>query len=154
MASLPEHDKVLASLSEAVRTFMRDFAELNRLTTKEETSPRMIAFAIMMALSEINSTPPVTSYCLQDIPAYLMITAATIAVLNSVVLLKTRNKLQFSDGGVAISRENPELLMSLAQLLRSTFDRKLQQWKIFQNINSAMGGGVHSEYWLLQGGFW
>jgi len=132
---------------------MRDHPALNRLTSKEETSPRLIAFCIMMALSEINATPPLTTLSLVQVPAYLMILASVITVLESVILLKTRNKLEFNDGNVTISRENPQLIASMIQLFRSMFDRKLKDYKIAKSIDDALsgGGGVFSELWWVNG---
>ena len=153
--ALPEHDQNLEAMVSAVRAFMRDHPALNRLTSKEETSPRLIAFCVMMALSEINATPPLTSWSLSVVPAYLMILSSVVTVLESVVLLKTRNKLQFSDGGVTISRENPELIASMISLFRSTLDRKLKDYKIARSIDDALtgGGGVFSELWWVNGSY-
>ena len=41
-----------------VRLYLRDYAELNRLIDGEETSDRMLAWAVIDALDDINNTPP------------------------------------------------------------------------------------------------
>lgn len=159
VAGLPEHNELLARCSEMVTAFMRDHAELNRLTADQETSPRMVQFCIVMALNEANITPPCTNWTLAQFPPFLMLYGSIITILESLVLLKARNTLNFNDGGMTISRENPQLVAQLIQLFRSTYERKLNDYKIFMNISSALtgGGGVASELWAvnrLYGTWW
>jgi len=52
--------------TQLVRTFMRDFAELNLLIRGEESSDRMLAWATYDFVSDFNSTTPFTGIGLEE----------------------------------------------------------------------------------------
>jgi hypothetical protein len=137
-----------------VRLFTRDYPELNRLIEGYESNDRLIAWAILDALDLISNTPPWTGrYTVENFPfPHLLIRMATINLLESVGILMTRNHLPFSDGGiqVGISSKTP-MIQSWIGLLKASTDRTLKEWKIAKNIDAAWDGGVHSDYWYING---
>lgn len=142
---------------QTVRMYMRDFAELNRLIAGEETNDRMIAWAVLDALSNFNGTPPITSYSLEALfekqQHHLMMRLTVEAIIESVGLLQTRNHINYSTGGlnVGINDKTP-LLMNWLQYYKSFTAQKLQQVKVAFNIESILGPnnvGIHSEYWAV-----
>lgn len=151
----PSNNVALQQFVGVVRAFMRDYAELNRLITGQEHSDRLIAFAIIDALEDFNTTPPMTSYQLSNFPSKsLLRMGAIINLLESVGLLMTRNHLTFSDGGiqVGVSDKTP-LIQSWIQLFTNKYEQKKDRLKVALNIEGGWGGGVHSEY-LHTGGFY
>lgn len=153
----PSSDKVVGDYVQLIRTFIRDHEHLNRLIKGEETGDRMIAWAVVDTLDVINNEPPVDlTFALKDFPfPHLLIRGAVIAVLESVGILQTRNRVNYSDGGIrlSVSDKAPELQAWIG-LFRNDFYRKLARWKVSQNITQAIGTtGVYSEYWTLSGSY-
>tara|TARA_B100000886_G_C20408326_1_gene485847 strand:+ start:1424 stop:1954 length:531 start_codon:yes stop_codon:yes gene_type:complete len=141
-----------------VRAKLRDFPELNRLIEGRETSDREIAFAIVDAIDDFNTTPPLLgSYTIENFPSMsLLIRGAIINVLESVGLLQTRNQMSYSDGqgvGVGISDKAP-LLLNWIQLYQGQYEQKKFRLKQALNLGNALNGsGVPSEYVLINGYF-
>jgi hypothetical protein len=142
---------------QTVRLYLRDYAELNRLIAGEETNDRMIAWAVLDALSNFNGTPPITTFTLEDLferqQKHLMLRLTVEAVIESVGLLQTRNHINYSTGGlnVGINDKTP-LLMNWLQYFKSFTAQKMQQVKVAFNIESILGPsnvGIHSEYWAV-----
>ena len=139
-----------------VRAFMRDYPELNRLIKGEEHSDRLIAWAVIDALDDFNTTPPMTAYQLHNFPSkHLLLRGTVISLLESVGLLMTRNHLTFSDGGIqtgGLSDKTP-LIQSWIQLFTNKYEQKKDRLKVALNIEGGWGGGIHSEY-LWTGGYY
>lgn len=148
----------LLSVLALVRAKLRDYPELNRLIEGRETSDREIAFAIMEAIDDFNTTPPlIGSFNIDSFPSTsLLIRGSIINVLESVGLLQTRNQMSYSDGqgvGVGISDKTP-LLLNWIQLYQGQYEQKKFRLKQALNLNGALnGGGVPSEYVLINGYF-
>lgn len=140
-----------------VRLFLRDHAHLNRLISGEESSDRMIVWAVVDFLSDFNQTPPplgaFTLEQLLEINCYRLCRDGTvIALLESVAMLQTRNRLNFSDGGINVSVEDrgPELLQWVAKF-EGRYERSKREIKVSLNIQGMAGaGGVFSEFSLIQ----
>lgn len=154
--SFPSNNIALEQFVGLVRAYMRDYAELNRLIQGEEHSDRLIAWAVIDALDDFNTTPPMTAYQLINFPSKsLLLRATVINLLESVGLLMTRNHLSFSDGGVStggLSDKTP-LIQSWIQMFTNKYEEKKQKLKVALNIEGGWGGGVHSEY-LWTAGFY
>ncbi len=151
----PSNNIALQQFVGMVRAYMRDYPELNRLITGEEHSDRLIAWAIIDALEDFNTTPPMTQFQFSNFPSKgLLLRGAVINLLESVGLLMTRNHLTFSDGGiqVGVSDKTP-LIQSWIQLLTNKYEQKKDRLKVAINIEGGWGGGVHSEY-LWTSGFY
>lgn len=150
--------KALLDTITLVRAKMRDYPELNRLIEGHETSDREIAFAIMEAIDDFNTTPPlITPYKLENFPSMsLLIRGSIIAVIESIGLLQTRNQMQYSDGqgvSVSVSDKGP-MLMSWINLFAQSYEQKKFRLKQAINLGTALNGkGVSSEYSLINGYF-
>lgn len=153
--TIPTASKRLNEMVAVVRMFLRDFPELNRLISGEETSDRMIAWAIIDAIDDWNSTPPfIGNVGITNFPSMSWLReAAVMRTLESVGLLQTRNQLNFSDGGISVSvSDKTPLLLNWVQLYAGRVDQRKAQIKASMNIELAMdGGGALSEYFLVNG---
>lgn len=152
---IPVASKRLNQVVAMIRMYMRDFPELNRLIVGEETNDRMIAWAVLDAIDDWNSTPPFLGRVgLNNFPSISWLREASVMrILESVALLQTRNQISFSDGGLSqsVSDKTP-LLMNWVQLFQSRTEQKKTQIKASMNIELAMdGSGVSSEYLLING---
>ena len=138
-----------------VRQYLRDFPELNRLIDGEESSDRMIAWAVIDALDDINNTPPLIGMFTVETFPYrsLLLRGTVIAVLESVGLLQTRNQLNYNDGGIQVSAsDKAPMIMQWINMLRGSYEQKKQQYKIAVNISNAFdGGAILSDYYFLGG---
>ena len=153
--TLPSASARMNELVAMVRLYLRDFSELNRLIKGEETSDRMIAWAVIDAIDDWNSTPPfVGRASLESFPSISLLREGTvIRILESVGLLQTRNQLTYNDGGTSVSvSDKTPLLINWIQLLKSSYEDKKHRMKSSINIESAMdGAGVFSEYFVVNG---
>lgn len=131
-----------------IRTFMRDYPELNRLVSGVESSNRQIIWAIFDALDEFNTEPPFTSFALENFPSkHLLVRMTVISLLQSIGLLMTRNQITFSDGGITVGiNDKTPLIQSWLQLFMNSYEDKKKKLKVAYNIETAWGGGVFSEY--------
>lgn len=158
MAPTVEIPSASARMNEIVamiRLFLRDFPEFNRLIKGEETSDRMIAWAVVDALDDWNSTPPfIGTISLTNFPSIsLLREGAVIRILQSVALLQTRNHLSFTDGGISVSvSDKAPLLMQWVSMFQQSYETKKSKMKASINIELAMGGvGTLSEYFMING---
>jgi hypothetical protein len=152
-ANLPNASLQIDEFANAVRVFMRDYKELNRLIAGEESSNRQIVWAICDALDDFNTTPPFTSFGLNTFPSRsLLIRATVITLLESIGLLQTRNHLSFSDGGLQVGiNDKTPFIQSWLQLFKNSYEEKKTRLKVAYNIESAWGGGLSSEYRFVNG---
>jgi hypothetical protein len=140
-----------------VRLYTRDFPELNRLTRGEESSDRQIAWAVLDALADFNGTPHFTDFRLETLlhmhQQALLLRMTTIALIESVGLLQTRNHINYSNGGITVGvNDKTPMLMNWLQYYKATTDQLKQRVKVAINIGSILGPtntGVHSEYWAV-----
>jgi len=135
-----------------VRLFMRDFAHLNRLIAGEESSSRMIAWALLDTLDDYNTTPPLIGpVTIETFPSMsLLRVGATIRLLQSVAILGARNYINFSDGGTSVSfTANLPLIQGMIQMLSSDYEQKKLRLKTAVNISQGFGAGVHSDYYIV-----
>ena len=148
---VPRTDLELNNFVNQVRLYTRDYSELNRLIAGEESSNRQIMWAVFDALDDYNTSPPFTRLTLGTFPSRsLLIRATVISLLESIGLLQTRNHLQFSDGGIQVGvNDKTPFIQSWLQLLKNGYEEKKKLLKTAYNIESAWGGGVHSELALV-----
>jgi len=140
-----------------VRLFLRDFAALNRLIAGEESSERMIGWAVLDAVSRFNGTPHFTRFALEDLLGMqlqnLLTRMTTESLLESVGLLQTRNQINYSNGGINVGvNDKTPLIMNWLQLFKSTTEQRLGQTKVAINIGYILGpanAGSASEYWAV-----
>lgn len=138
-----------------IRTILRDHPQLNRLTSGRETSDGEIRIATELAVSQYNGVPPLIGEAtFGTFPSLAYLALGTIGwVLQSSFLLRLRNNLQYSDGGVSIDTENVAGYAQAAQnFYKAAYDAWIPEYKKAENLNRAFGHsptGVHSEYFML-----
>ena len=138
---------------EEVRAYIRDFPELNRIIRGQETSNRMMEYCVWLSLDEWNTTPPFSSTTIARFPSRLLLLQLTIChILTSVGLLKSRNKMPYSDGGFSVDTETQDSsYQQWIQLLRSQANPRMMSIKIALNIAGGWGASVRSDYALIHG---
>lgn len=132
-----------------LRLFLRDTPELNRLIRQHESDDDDLTFAIDMAISDWNSTTPITTvYHIGNFPSlYLLMHGAAIQILKSAGLQQARNELSYNTGGSSFIRSNKtQYYQSWMMNFSSEYEAKKRNMKIQRNIESAWGRGAHSEY--------
>jgi len=137
-----------------VRAYIRDFPELNRLISGEETSSRLIEYCVHLAIDEYNTTPPLTgAHLISNFPSRVILLHLTIIhILISVGILHSRNRFSYNDGGFSVETEQQEgLYQRWIQLLRSQTAPQMQALKVAKNIEGGWGAGVGSEYGWIHG---
>jgi hypothetical protein len=141
-----------------VRSYMRDYPELNRLTAGEESTDRQILWALMDALADFNGTPPMLGgSTLEDLLGMsqhnLLLRMTVVSVIESVGLLQTRNHINYSNGGITVGvNDKTPMLMNWLQYFKASTDQMKQRVKVAMNINQILGSGnigVHSEYFAV-----
>jgi len=133
--------------------YIRDWKELNRLISGEETSPRMMEYCVHLAVDEWNTTPPLSAQGVSNFPSRTLLLRLTIIqVLISVSILKSRNRFIYNDGGFSAQTETQdEAYIRMIQLLRSQVEPKMQRLKVALNIAGGWDAGVGSEYGWIHG---
>jgi hypothetical protein len=145
------NNPTIRSMVEGVRLFLRDYADLNRLTEGEDHSDRHIYWSILLTLSDWATTPPFVGQ--NDINLIvdrgwfaLFLQGVVIKLLESLGILHMRNYLAYSDGGVNLQTENPQMIQAWLTMFKNEYEQKKQRALIALNIESALSmGGLHSE---------
>jgi hypothetical protein len=159
LEGIPGVSDTFSSFIQTVRLFTRDHPQLNRLVKGEESSDRMIAWAIQDFLSDFAGTPPPLGYMTleqmfeQHLQAFAL-RGTTVALLQSVGILQTRNHLQFSDGGISVGvSDKAPMLMQWIRDFQNKYEQQKMQIKVSQNISQLLGSfsGTHSEYFFTNG---
>lgn len=154
---IPSASKRMNEMIAYVRLYMRDFPELNRLTLGYESSPRMIAWAVIDALDDWNSTPPFLGNAgLENHPSTNLLCRGTmLALIESVAMLQMRNQLNFTDGGISVSvNDKAPMLMQWLSMMRGQYEDKKARFKSSMNVEMAfIGAGHFSEYWAVNGNY-
>lgn len=131
-----------------VRTYLSDFPFMNRLLGIEESDEDMMELAIDMSIDNFNNAEtPTTSFGLSNFPSLkILIYGAVLEILQAKGILYSRNRLNYSDGGIQISVNDkaPEY-MQWARAIQQTYDRLVMNKKMEINMSYAWGG-VPSEY--------
>ena len=147
-----EEDRAQQQARRLLRLFLNDTPELNRLIRQEESDDPKLDLAISLALDDYNITAPLlgTNTVVNFPSLYLLIYGATIQVLRSAGILQSRNELVYSSGGVSVRIfDKTQHYQSWIAQFVAEYERKKQNYKMALNINSAMAGGVASEYSIL-----
>ena len=147
---------VPGTVREAVRLYMRDFIQFNALVDDEETPDSIIDLCVWLTISDFNTTAPLTNFPLASFPSlYLLHLGTVLQVMRSAGILQSRNRLNYSDGGitVATSDKAPEYMQWIT-LMINEYEGKKKVLKRSLNAASAYGG-IFSEYSYVNyaGGF-
>ena len=132
-----------------LRLFLNDTPELNRLIRKQESTDEKLDLAILLAIDDYNITPPpLGRVSVENFPSiWLLLYGATVQVLRSAGLLQARNELVYQAGNVSVRIfDKTALYQSWITQFMQPYERMKHDFKISQNIASALGGGVQSEY--------
>jgi hypothetical protein len=157
LQGLPGISQATRDFAQMVRLYLRDFPELNRIVSGEESSDRQIAWAILDALADFNGTPHFTTLRLEDLllrnQHALLLRMTVCSLIESIGLLQTRNHLNYSNGGINVGvNDKTPLLMNWLQYYKSTTEQMKQRVKVSLNIEGILGpsnSGVHSELWAI-----
>jgi hypothetical protein len=157
LQGIPGVSQTMRDFVQMVRYYMRDFQELNRLVSGEESSDRQIAWAVLDAIADFNGTPHFTDMSLEDLLQLrqhsLLVRMATIGVIESVGLLQTRNHINYSNGGVNVGvNDKTPMLMEWLKYFKASTEQLKQRVKVAINIGYILGpgnSGVHSELWAV-----
>jgi hypothetical protein len=131
-----------------LRGYLRDSENLNRLLEDStESSDEDLDRAIRFGLATFNMTTPLTSYTLDsasDEIYFFVINEAAIHVLISAGILYSRNRLNYSDGGLTIADSDKAGPYQSWIHILNQFRLQEKQYKIAANINSCYGSGYGS----------
>lgn len=161
MAGIEGMSDSMKAFVSAVRTYIRDYSELNRLIAGEESNDRMIAWAILDAISWFNGTPHFTNMSLDDLfmknQQALLMRMTTVTLLESVGLLQTRNHINYSNGGLNVGvNDKTPMIMNWLKYYKASVEQRMQQVKVAINIEGILGPsnrGVHSELWAVNASY-
>lgn len=159
LSGIPGTTDVFNAFIQTVRFFTRDHPQLNRLIKGEESSDRMIAWAILDFLSDFAGTPPNLGYYSLDQMLNMhyqsfALRGTCVALLQSVGILQTRNHLQFSDGGISVNvSDKAPMWMQWIRDFQNKYEQEKVSRKISLNIAQLLGtfAGSHSEYFFING---
>jgi hypothetical protein len=159
LQGLPGVTPALQRFVHAVRGYLRDFPELNRLVAGEESTDRQIAWSVVDAIADFNGTPPLTAFSLDDLLGrnlhHLLLRMTVVSLIEQVGLLQTRNHINYSTGGINVGvNDKTPLLMGWLQYFKAFTEQRKQHVKVALNIEGIVGSansGVFSEYWALSG---
>jgi hypothetical protein len=153
-------DPRIVFLAEYAREFMRDHPELNRLTQGYDHSLRHLKLCVFDTLSDWAVTPPFIGLNIDAIFDRgwfsLFNKGVIICALQSLGILHMRNYLSYSDGGVNVQTENPQMIQAWVGMMKSEYEDKKQRLFIAMNIENTLGSGpsgVGSEYFAINSFF-
>lgn len=135
-----------------LRLFLMDTPELNRLIRGYETDEDRLELAIVLTISDWNTTTPVIGkVSIGTFPSlYLLLHGATIQCLKMAGLYQSRNELTYSAGGGSFVRANKTpYYQSWIQNFASEYEAKKLNFKIQKNVEGGYGRGFGSEYDLI-----
>lgn len=135
-----------------LRMFLMDNEEMNRLLGRKEIDDDRLELAIIMTISDWNTTAPIIGK--KDIVSwpslYLLLHGGAIQCMKMAGFYQSRNELTYNSGGSSFVRSNKTpYYQSWIQNLASEYEAKKMQYKIQENIESAYGHGFNSEYDLI-----
>lgn len=132
-----------------LRLFTMDNEDMNRLLRKKEIDDERLELAIILTLSDWNTTTPVLgTTTIGNFPSlYLLLHGGAIQCLKMAGFYQSRNELTYSSGGSSFVRANKTAYyQSWLQNLSSDYEAKKLNYKIQKNISGAYGDGMFSEY--------
>lgn len=134
---------------EYLRLFLMDTEQLNRLLRRKEIDDKRLELALILTMSDWNTTTPVIgTVSWENFPSlYLLLHGGTIQALKMAGIYQSRNELTYNSGGTSIVRSNKTTYyQSWIQNFAAEYEAKKLNYKIQVNVEAAYGGGFHSEY--------
>jgi hypothetical protein len=148
----PREQERMKKARKYLRLFTMDTPELNRLIRGNEIDEDRLELAIVLTISDWNTTTPVLgSVTLGNFPSlYLLLHGAAIQCLKMAGMYQSRNELTYSSGGSSFVRANKTpYYQSWIQNFASEYEAKKLNYKIQRNVEGAYGQGFGSEYDLI-----
>lgn len=130
---------------EAVRTYLGDRPENNKIIPGFEVSRDAIRLAVELTIDEFNTTPPFMSFTLETFPnKTVIIHGAIVHCLIMAGIVQSRNYLQFSDGGISeiLGDRAQQYQGWIQQITGSIKNYKQSAEEIKIAINMERGWGV------------
>lgn len=141
-------DILKEKLINQVRIYLSDFPYYNRLIGDEENERDTIELAIDMSIDRFNNAEvPRTGFDFSNFPSLvIMIYGAVLELLQMKGILYSRNRLNYSDGGIQVAiNDKATEYMQWARAMQQTYDRLVMDKKKELNA-AACWGGIASEY--------
>lgn len=143
----------LFDCTEELRSYIMDEEDFNFLNlNKEVLADKKLHECIADAIADWNMTLPLTNKTLSAFSANewsLIKKKAAVEAIYRLMFLNANNRVTYSDQGFnATEYNNYDLFASLKQDIERDYESKKTQYKQAESYRGAMGGGVHSEYWL------
>lgn len=150
----PLEQERLKKARKYLRLFTQDTPELNRLIGDYEIDEDKLELALILTVSDWNTTTPVIGrgrVTIGTFPSlYLLLHGAAIQCLKMAGMYQSRNELTYNSGGSSFVRANKTpYYQSWIQNFASEYEAKKLNFKIQQNIEAAYGKGFGSEYDLI-----
>lgn len=135
-----------------LRMFLMDNEQMNRLLGRKEIDDDHLELAIIMTISDWNTTTPLIGKV--DIVSwpslYLLLHGSAVQCLKMAGFYQSRNELTYNSGNSSFVRANKTAYyQSWIQNLAAEYEAKKMNMKIQQNIEGAYGNGFSSEYDLI-----
>ena len=137
-----------------IRLYLNDYPEANRLLRTEESSDAKIYLAIANVLSDWNTSDPMrATYTCDNFPSTkLLIEGAVIQLLRMAGIYNSRNKLNYSAGGLSVQlHDKGQEYMAWINSLKQEYE--MAKISLLRRINlsialSGGAGGINSDYLL------
>ena len=142
VAGLPQTVKMFIR---ATREFLRDHPVLNRLQKGRAHSNRLIVWAVLFTVEDINNSPPFLQLSFPQINKMLLLHGTVAFLLKSRSILATRNTLRYNDGQMSVDPENAQLYLQLASTYDAMYREDKKTFLTGINMHQAFGG-IPSEY--------
>jgi len=124
----------------AVRQYLGDRPENNKIIPGFEVSNDSIKLAIELAIDEFNNTPPFMQFTLATFPSKVVIIHGSIVhCLIMAGIIQSRNYLQFSDGGIS------EILGDRAQQYQGWIQQISSQVKNYKQSSDEIKIAINME---------
>lgn len=126
---------------ECVRLMMRDYGVNNHLLQKVQFEDKEIYRAIDLAVSQWNSTPPVSVATWRHIPEHILFLGATRWLMQAESFLQIRNQISVQTDGLGVVGldDKYQLYYNQMQDLRNEFKAETQERKYADNIATGFG---------------
>jgi hypothetical protein len=139
----------IVDVREDLRAYIRDTTGVNTILGGAlENTDDQLDSAINFGLMTFNLCAPLTNYTLINLPSnayYFLINEAIIHILTSVGIFDSRNRLNYSNGGLTVAdHDKAAPYQSWIQVLRQFFMQE-KQYKIATNIMYGWGN-IASEF--------
>lgn len=135
--------EVPKSVIDAIRNYMGDTPERNRLIDGTEMSDSQIRMAIQMFVDNFNNSPPKIdqSFTVHTFPnALLMFRGVVLELLRMSSIYDARNSIDFQDAGLAISTGSKAAVYEqIASNLEQWVMNKLEEVKTALNAEEGYG---------------